>query len=147
MTKAKHTIYLAGASFETEYRAICEERYGSVFNLIDPMKHEFKMIDGSGLERDPKTMRVKNPTKELISNIVEIDKDKINKSCFLVAYVQQPTFGTVMEISYAYERGMPVFVINPNGKWKKDVWLSYHCDFQIFDSIDECFEFIIDTFV
>ena len=134
------TIYLAGGSSEDEYREDCKLNYGHLFNLIDPMTREFKMIEELGLERDPATNIVVDPPPVLVRAIVEQDKGLIDTSDILVSYVKEKTFGTIMETIYAYDKGLPVFIINPGGKYKKDVWLSYHSDFMIYDSIEDCFD-------
>jgi hypothetical protein len=36
---------------------------------------------------------------------------------------------------------IPIYVINPNEKFKNDIWLKYHVQ-KMFKTIDSCFEHI-----
>jgi nucleoside 2-deoxyribosyltransferase len=77
--------------------------------------------------------------------IVRRDKMQIDTCHILVAYIRVgPTFGTVMEIQYAHNRGIPVFVIDPNPdfKYASDAWCRAHTS-KLFASIEECFDFIM----
>ncbi len=49
-----------------------------------------------------------------------------------------------MEIFYAWTKHIPVYVIDPSGKFASDVWLEYHT-MRSFTEIDECFEYIVDS--
>ena len=124
--KKKLKIYLAGHVFENEYREYCMYNYGEEYELFDPIT----MI----------------PEDQNYITIVEDDKVAIRKSDILIAWIQKATFGTGMEIPYAYNLGMPVFIINPNGAWMNDTWLKYH-SMKMFKSVDECFSYIKETYV
>lgn len=119
----KKSIYLAGTVTLLDYRRYVNETYHNVFKINDPL-----ILVESLMEITP-------------TQIVEKDIELIDKSDLFVAYIEKPTFGTVMEIVYAYSNGKPIFVINPNLTLNREIWLRYHTT-KLFDSIDECFGYI-----
>lgn len=122
----KLKIYLAGHVYEEEYREYCIYNYGEEYDLFDPIT----MV----------------PEDQSYKIIVEDDKVAIRKSDILIAYIQKATFGTGMEIPYAYELDIPVFIVNPNGEWIDDTWLKYH-SLKMFRSLDDCFSYIKEKYV
>jgi len=128
------TGYLAGWSQYTEYREFAIKNYGDKVNLLNPMSiTHLEVIDNIG----------KN---EYDTYIVRRDKKLILSSDILVAYLgdQGSTWGTTMEIIFAYENGVPVYVIDTTLGMKNynDAWVKFHTK-KVFDSITECFEYII----
>lgn len=117
-------VYLSGAAQETEYRQGVKLAYGKFLNLYDPIE----MVDQD------------NP------DLVNIDKKAINDSDIMVVFIQRVTFGTVMEIQYAYnlEKTIPIYVITSD-KYVEDIWLSHHTS-RFFPSIRKCFDFILNDF-
>lgn len=137
----KKNVYLAGAFEENEYRFFCKKYYSDVFNLIDPINDSSKdILKDNNIEMNQETGKLYIPP-EVGQVIVDTDKDLIDSCYFIVAYVNRPSFGTAMEICYAHENHIPVFTINPNQQCKDDVWLRYHST-KIFESIEECFEWL-----
>ncbi len=127
----KPIVYLAGSAQEISYRDYVIKKYGRQIIAFDPLREIEKNIDRSN-----------SSFKEIIVNK---DKDKIaNDTHILVAYVKKSTFGTTMEILGAYDNNIPVFCIIPDddGTLKNDIWLSHHTT-KFFNTIDECFKFII----
>ncbi len=58
--------------------------------------------------------------------IVDMDLKAILTCDFVVAFItSQRSYGTIMEICYAYSMGKPVFIICENGH-EKHPWLVYH---------------------
>jgi len=132
----KLTIYLAGYSGDTEYREFVEKNWGENLNLINPMNiTHLEVIEDIG----------KN---EYSTCIVRRDKKLILSSDILVAFLSEhsPSFGTTMEIIYAYENGIPVYVIDGTKGMSKynDAWVKFHTK-KSFDTITECFNFITST--
>jgi nucleoside 2-deoxyribosyltransferase len=121
------SIYLAGHVGETEYRRYVNEKYCNMFKINDPLQL---------IEIRPNITR---------DEIVREDKSLIFESYILVAYIQKPTFGTIMEVIYAFEHDIPVYVINPGYTFKNDIWLSYHTK-KFFNDIDSCFSFINENY-
>jgi len=110
-------IYLAGYTLETEYRKTVHEKYGSDFNIKDPL-----LLTPQDHEKLP-----------------HLDKVLIMTCDILVAYVTKATWGTAMEIIFAYDNNKLVFIIDPTEQIRKDKWVKFHCH-RFFDSIDDCFE-------
>lgn len=130
-------IYLAGHTEETDYRDYVHEHYANGLEIFDPMKEVEAEIREASYQRPL--------TKDEKKTIVEGDKHAIAHICdLLVAYITKFTCGTIMEVEYAWDCQVPVYIIDPTGKLKDDVWLSYHTT-RFFKSIDECFEFILDN--
>ena len=128
-------IYLAGYENETEYRREAKELYSDKIKLFDPMSE----VEWEILEKKKNGIDL---SSDDIIKIVEEDKDAIRNSTALVAYVKQFTAGTMMEILYAYEYGIPVYLIDPDNKLFKNVWLCYHVD-EFFKDIKSCFDHIL----
>jgi nucleoside 2-deoxyribosyltransferase len=133
--KLKLTIYLAGYAEEIKYRDFVKEHYGDEFKILDPMTiNHLQVIDDVG----------KN---EYDTYIVRRDKKMILSSDILSVYIDEyggyPMWGTTMEIIFAYEHGIPVYVIDvtPGMKHANNAWVKFHTK-KSFDSIVECFDYI-----
>ncbi len=132
----KFTIYLAGHHKDIEYRKYVTENYGNEFNLIDPMTITFKDV-------------YSNIGEELSDIfIVQRDKKLIDKCDFVIAKVEylpqgEIIIGTLMEIIYAYSKGIPVFLVSSSYELLNNPWLKFHCT-AFFNSIEECIEYIGD---
>jgi len=132
----KIRIYLAGRAFETTYRKQVKREYGKKFDLIDPMIE-------NGVFVDTKKMQI-NHNGATVESIVETDKHLISTCDVLVAYIDQYTAGTMMEILYAYQLKKPVYlIVTPGKEFEKDIWLSYHSD-NIFFDVNECYDRILN---
>ena len=130
----KVRVYLGGWSQELEYRKTVKEYCNGRLDLVDPMEITWPEVN-------------QNIGKNC-SHIYVVRRDKllIDSCHVLVAYVRVgPTWGTVMEIMYAYERGIPVFVIDPTPGFRhaSDAWCRVHTT-KLFSSIEECFDFIMN---
>jgi len=117
----KIQVYLAGKKDEFGYRDYVKKNY-SFLNLFDPIEEVDSKIDD-------------------YEQIVINDKIAIENSDIIVAYINELSFGTIMEIHHSWNFQKPVYVINPGGKYKDDVWLKYHTT-KFFDKISECFDYI-----
>jgi len=139
----KKKIYLAGCCFAYDYRAKCKALYGEFFDLIDPIGKEENLLSREGLEKED--LEVYNGRMifpyGVRDHIVSMDKDMILDADYVVAFINEPTFGTIMEVSFAYENNIPVFVVNENDMYSRDVWLSVHAD-NVFKSLKDCFLYI-----
>lgn len=124
-------VYLAGWSGETEYREYCKKQYGHMMDLVDPMTiTRSQILEKIGING-------------LDTFIVRRDKKLILSCDALLAQITiGSTFGTTIEISFSYENGLPVYVIDSTKKFRSDPWLSFHTT-KFFDSIDEFFEFAL----
>lgn len=138
----KTKIYLAGKADLFEYRKYCIDTYSKWFEIVNPIKNDneiIKNMTGFTPEEIIKdNIAISDKARE---KIVETDKYLIDECNFLVAYINEPSFGTAMEIAYAHDNGMCIFVITTNNKILNDIWLSVHV-YKYFDSIDRCFEWI-----
>jgi len=128
-------VYLAGRAFETTYRKQVKKEYGKKLELIDPMIE-------NGVFVDTKNMKIQH-NGATVESIVETDKHLIDKSDILVAYINQYTAGTMMEILYAYQQNKPVcLIVTPGKDFENDIWLSYHST-KIFFNVNECYDYIL----
>jgi nucleoside 2-deoxyribosyltransferase len=119
----KLKIYIAGAVREQAYREYVHRVYGDhpQLELLDPIRI----------------------VEQVFPDVVEKDKLLIKQSDIVVAYVQNHSFGTCMEIIYAFENGIPVYTINPNRDHRENFWLKYHTT-KFFDTISDCFDYIME---
>jgi len=113
----KLRIYLAGYTLQKEYRRIVHEKYDSDFDILDPL-----LLVPQNHDKLP-----------------SLDKSLIISSDILVAYITQPSWGTAMEIIFAYDHNKLVVIIDPTEQIRKDKWVKFHC-YRFFNSIEECFE-------
>lgn len=75
---------------------------------LDPMRRDYRGKEGNNY-----------------IDIVEKDKEDIDNSHVVFAYVPKPSVGTSMEIFYAWERGKIVILVIPEGA-PISSWLIYH---------------------
>lgn len=118
----KKKIYLAGSANlpHEKYRGYIKEKYSHIGDFKDPLYEEKKLN---------------------YFEIVELDKELIRYCNIVIAYIENASFGTPMELMYAYEQSKLIFIIAKNEEVKCDPWLNHHCD-EIFDKIDACMCFI-----
>ena len=107
--------YLAGpinARTSDEVFAWRKEMKGLVPSIdwLDPADRDFRGIE-AGNEKD----------------IVEPDKADILECDVILAYCWAPSAGTSMEILYAWERGVTVISVVPEGQ-PISPWVTYHSD-------------------
>ena len=130
-------VYLAGWSQETAYRDLVINKYGHQIVAFDPMREiEAHIIDAN------KKQKYELITDTEMTKIVERDKAAITESDIVTAYIRQWSCGTIMEILYAWHNSIPVFVIDPDNKFRVDIWLKFHTS-RFFDDIEPCFDFIL----
>ncbi|MFH0987233.1 MAG: nucleoside 2-deoxyribosyltransferase [Candidatus Micrarchaeota archaeon] len=73
-----------------------------------------------------------------IKQVVEVEKEQIKNSDAFVSVVKEPTPGTMMEIVFAYENGVPVYLLmsGAHDRIKESPWIKYHAK-EIFESEQE----------
>ncbi len=76
----------------------------------DPMDRDYR-----GRELEP----------GIAAEIVENDKSDIVGCSGVLVFFDKPSVGTSMEVLFAYERGIPVYVVNASDK-PLSPWLIYH---------------------
>jgi nucleoside 2-deoxyribosyltransferase len=130
----KLKIYLAGFSKDLEYRKFAIKYYGNLFELVDPMCITWDDVN--------------NNVNKNVTDIWLIKRDKklIDDCDILVARIEYlPTgeimVGTIMEIMYAYDHGIPVFLISSEDKILNNAWLKFHYK-KGFKTVEECFEYL-----
>ena len=110
---AKQNIYLAGTI------------YG------EPIHRTWKVVFSARLDRDYFSTYDPDPAMEALTpDTIARDKQIIDRCDIVVAYIARATFGTTMEIFYAYSKGnKPVYVIDATEKGNlcDDLWLRGHC--------------------
>jgi nucleoside 2-deoxyribosyltransferase len=62
----------------------------------------------------------------IAAEIVENDKKDIDTATALLVYFDKPSVGTSMEILYAHQRGIPVYVVDQSSLRALSPWLVYH---------------------
>jgi nucleoside 2-deoxyribosyltransferase len=133
MVNMKLRVYLAGWHKDLEYRIEVKKYCDGRLDLVNPMENTYKEV----LEQ------IGENCSDIY--IVRHDKMLIDACHILVANIRNgPTFGTVMEIQYAYNKGIPVFIIDPTPgfKYANDPWCKFHTT-KLFSSTEECFDFIM----
>lgn len=104
-------VYLAGPingctdAEANDWRSYIKQH---VANTLDPMSRDYR-----GRE------------DESVGEIVELDKLDIRYCDVFLANCPQPSYGTAMEILYAWQQEKPVVVIVPAGK-PVSPWIRYH---------------------
>ena len=92
-------------------------------NCLDPMRRDYR-----GREQ------------ACVDEIVELDKVDVDGADFLLVYFDKPSVGTSMEVLYAWERGIPVIVVNQSDR-PLSPWLIYHST-EVVDSVAAAVEWI-----
>src|SRR5687768_14416139 len=85
---------------------------------LDPMRRDY---------RGTENMRYRE--------IVILDKRDIASCNFLVVMYSKPSVGTSMEILFAWERDIPILLINASRQGELSPWLKYHAT-AIVDSME-----------
>ncbi len=127
LRKRSLRIYLAGPVFNTSdedqkwRQYFKKEILAKGFEVIDPLE----LRDYRGLE------------EEKMVEIVEKDLKDLKKSDILLIYAPKPSWGTAMEIVYAYLQSKQIITVAP----EKEIspWLKYHSDLIVF-SFEELLE-------
>lgn len=137
MTKIKQlrlTLYLAGSSKEIKYRNYVIKKYWNDFLFLNPLN----------ISREESLEQIGH--NEHNTFLVRRDKKMILQSDIVIVYIGEsgkPSWGTAMEIMFAYEHGIPVYVIDESiDKQSNDVWIKFHAK-KIFSGIDECFNWLL----
>lgn len=127
LRKRSLRIYLAGPVFNTSdedqkwRQYVKKEILAKGFEVIDPLE----LRDYRGLE------------EEKMVEIVEKDLKDLKKSDILLIYAPKPSWGTAMEIVYAYLQSKQIITVAP----EKEIspWLKYHTDILV-SSFEELLE-------
>lgn len=132
----RFTVYLAGYHQDLDYRKQVKRKYGKKINLLDPMTITFEEVY-NGVGQDLADIY-----------IVKRDKRLIDQCDILVAKIEylpegQMMVGTIMEMIYAYSKGIPVFLISSEERIRENAWLKYHSESTFYD-IKQCFDFIVN---
>lgn len=108
-------VYLAGPingctdAEANDWRTYMKQRLTLVgVDTLDPMRRDYR-----GRE------------DESVSEIVELDKDDVDACDVFVANCPHPSYGTAMEVFYAWQAGKPVVVVHPGDK-PVSPWVRYH---------------------
>ncbi len=101
------------------WRDVAKARLGEE-NCLDPMRRDYR-----GIEDDS------------VDDIVHGDLKDINNSNVMLANCWQTSWGTAMEIHYAWGCGIDVICILPPGS-RVSPWLRYHST-AVVNSLDEAF--------
>lgn len=122
------SIYLSGgiaglsASDCNDWRQRATELLDSQIGALDPMRWNH-----AGRSDAP------------VSEIVERDLRDIDECAAVLVKVNKPSWGTAMEIRYAYQLGKPVIAFGvPN---VASAWLEHHCSV-FFRTIEEAVEYL-----
>lgn len=105
-----------------------------------------KMYDGIIESVDPWELWKNLDPKPIDEVIPTLNKQWIDNCDIYVAYIFNPSFGTLGELSYAGTKSMPRYIVNSNRVWVNDVWLKYQSN-KIFEEIDTCFHYIINNII
>lgn len=136
-------VYIAGHVNEKDYRKYVDDNFSDNLNLLDPLKEIEAGLLKIDLDKydDLKAIKFEDEDRD---KIVELDKVAVESCDIVVAYINKWSCGTIMEVLHAWNHQIPVYVINPNGMFWNDVWLSYHAT-KFFHDIGDCFRYIINT--
>jgi nucleoside 2-deoxyribosyltransferase len=116
-------VYLAGPIYDcddtcVEWRKVTARTLAKKQIMsLSPMNRDYR-----GRESDP----------HIRKNIVEKDKKDIIMSDTVLALCEQPSFGTAMELLFAWSLQKQILVVTRHGS----PWIRYHAT-KIFDSLDD----------
>lgn len=92
------------------WRLVATKRLSPTYEILDPMRRDFR---GSEVGNE--------------SVIVEADKRDINTSDAVLVNALRPSWGTAMEVLYAYDQKKRVIAFV--GHQRPSPWLKYHCKY------------------
>lgn len=124
------TIYLAGPmagctdSEMNDWRENLMKEFPSQFFFLNPTRRDYRYLEGTIDFYEA-------------SNVVEPDKNDIDHSDIVIAYCPKPSVGTSMEIFYAWNQGIPVFAVVPEGA-PLSPWIVYHSS-EVFRTFEELY--------
>lgn len=122
------TVYLCGGinglsdSDCKDWRNKVKESLDGLYHFLDPMRRDYR-----GKE------------DQSVHSIVHGDYHDIDKSDIILALVDKPSWGTAMEIHYAFEAKKEVISIT--NQEKVSPWLKYHSHVMI-KSLDEAIQLL-----
>lgn len=125
----KIKIYLAGPMFECDH----EEMHGWRDKLIKDYSAQVDFIDPTG-----HIMQDESDS----DSIVEMDKEAIEGADFVLAHTWKSSAGTSMEIHYAFNEGIPVYVVSNK---RESGWVQYHAK-GAYDNFIDAMGDIFDAF-
>jgi nucleoside 2-deoxyribosyltransferase len=120
-------LYLAGPIFQC-FDHECVDWRKEIKRLL----HGYNFFDT--MDRD-----YRGVTDQFVNEIVEGDKEDIDKADILLVNFVKPSVGTSMEILYAWERKKEVLVVTENNQISP--WLIYHST-KIFKNIQEVVDYL-----
>ena len=130
-------IYLAGTIYTEEPHKSWKYEFRNSMSGKISNKISFSYID-------PNPNTENNEFSKKV--VVPIDKQIISSSDILIAYIVNCSFGTTMEIFYAFQQqNKLVIVIDPYEKYGEDVWLKYHTHL-IVNNIEQASLVIYNTY-
>jgi len=122
-----------------EWQIFVEEKYNIEFvnPFYDITRTDIEKID-AGLEEP------ESADRDYV-DLVSRDLDVMEQCNGMLAFITGcPSYGTIMEIVYAYNKGtVPVYLIVTNGK-ENHPWLRYHAT-EIFTSLKSFEEFLANV--
>lgn len=113
---------------------------GGINGLSDSECKDWREYAKSKLSRtlDPMRRDYRGREAECVDEIVNGDLEDIDASDVVLANCMRPSWGTAMEVFYAYQAGKTVYIVAPKGC---SPWLMHHCT-ERFDTLDEALEAI-----
>jgi|ERR1035437_320140 nucleoside 2-deoxyribosyltransferase len=111
---------------------------GGIFGLDDAQAIDWRELAKQELKTetlDPMRRDYRGKQDDHVDKIVEQDLEDIKKSDFLIVNATIPSWGTAMEIPYAYAMGKKVVAFT--GEGRVSPWLRYHCNGGIVRTIEE----------
>lgn len=129
--KDSFSVYLAGPIFQRNDSEVFNWRYSAI-----------KSLSKGGIEiYNPASRDFRKKTSK-VNEIVLLDKAQIDKCDVLFANCLRPSFGTSMEIMYAYIN-KKIIVTCCSKEHTDSPWLKFHSLF-LSDSFDACIKKIIE---
>lgn len=102
----------------------CDDRH---FNFLDPMDRDYR-----GREA------------ESVNQIVVLDKIDIRDSDIILVNASRPSWGTAMEVLYAYDQNKVIISFTDGSK--RSPWLSYHSTI-VHDTLEQCVDTIQELYI
>ena len=124
----KHDLYVAAYTYNLKFREQIHNQLCN-FKLKDPVYDFYKAkgVPESQIKWD------KIPLEP--DYIIRCDKKDLLECANFVAFIDRYSAGTCMEILYAFEHQIPVYIIDPSFSYRKDIWIFAHTN-EFFNSID-----------
>lgn len=137
-------VYLCGSVAQRSTREVREEREHAAALIrqqgwmpVDPLAGEYRAL---------KYQRKIEDSDAGLTPASLVNKDRFaidNVTCLLWLTADVPSYGSCIEVGYAWAKGLPIISVDPSKRGRRSAFVA-HCSTFIATSLEEAINFIVD---